>query len=241
MLTRIGSVALGLLVLGGCASRAPELPPPVDLARPGALFQDCAECPLMVTLPIGEVTIGSPPGVPEALGLDAERSARERPQRSIAVATRIAMAQTEVTVAQFAAFVAATGRQMTPGCWHFVGTEWRFDASRSWMEPGGEISDSHPVLCVNKDDAQAYAIWLSGKTGSATACRAKRSGSSRPAAARKRHGIGATTSGNSARSPMRATKRRRARSAGKANASNMPVCRTGAPFPAMTVTLPSRR
>lgn len=165
MLIRFCLVILGVSLLAGCAGRVSEWPPPVDLTRPGALFQDCAECPLMVTFPVGEATLGSPPGEPESLGLDAERSARERPQRTLEIVKRIAMAQTEITVAQFEVFVDATDRRMTPGCWHFLGSEWAFDAARSWMDPGVETSPSHPALCLNKDDAQAYAIWLSGKTG----------------------------------------------------------------------------
>jgi formylglycine-generating enzyme required for sulfatase activity len=119
----------------------------------------------MVVLPTGEVILGSPAAETAKLGLDAARSTRERPQRMVKIAQKIAMAQTEVTVAQFQAFVEATARRMTPGCWYFVGTEWKFDAARSWIDPGVETSPSHPVLCVNKDDAQAYAVWLSGKTG----------------------------------------------------------------------------
>ena len=36
---------------------------------------------------------------------------------------------------------------------------------RSFRNPGFAQDDSHPVVCVNWDDAKAYAKWLSGKTG----------------------------------------------------------------------------
>jgi formylglycine-generating enzyme required for sulfatase activity len=35
----------------------------------------------------------------------------------------------------------------------------------SWRDPGFGQDDSHPVVCVNWEDAKAYAKWLSQKTG----------------------------------------------------------------------------
>jgi formylglycine-generating enzyme required for sulfatase activity len=38
-------------------------------------------------------------------------------------------------------------------------------SARSWRSPGFYQDDRHPVVCVNWDDAKAYAAWLSEKTG----------------------------------------------------------------------------
>lgn len=36
---------------------------------------------------------------------------------------------------------------------------------RSWSNPSFAQTESHPVVCVNHQDAQAYAAWLSERTG----------------------------------------------------------------------------
>ena len=38
-------------------------------------------------------------------------------------------------------------------------------ADKSWRAPGFAQDDRHPVVCVNWNDAKAYAEWLSSKTG----------------------------------------------------------------------------
>ena len=37
--------------------------------------------------------------------------------------------------------------------------DWQDRKVRSWRNPGFEQTDSHPVVCVNWDDAKAYAAW----------------------------------------------------------------------------------
>jgi formylglycine-generating enzyme required for sulfatase activity len=39
------------------------------------------------------------------------------------------------------------------------------DHNRSWRDPGYAQANSHPVVCVSLDDAEAYANWLVKKTG----------------------------------------------------------------------------
>jgi len=88
--------------------------------------------------------------------------------------------RTEVSQAQFAAFVAATGyvteAERTGGGAVFqVPTQaqlseqsmpwWRFVAGASWRQPGGPdqakpVSGNQPVALVTLEDAQAYAHWL---------------------------------------------------------------------------------
>ncbi|WP_370538375.1 SUMF1/EgtB/PvdO family nonheme iron enzyme [Ideonella sp.] len=124
----------------------------------------------MVALPAGRFQFGSTKGYPD------ERPASAAPVRMAG----FWIDQTEVTVAQFAAFVAATGYvteaerqgggvvfsvptpeqlQQRPLAW------WQFVAGADWRHPGGPGSDQAgrdalPVSFVTQADALAYAHWL---------------------------------------------------------------------------------
>lgn len=111
---------------------------------------DCADCPDMVALPGGRVVMGS-----DAAG--------ETPRTQVAIQP-FAMAKTEVTRGAYARFVAETGRAAKPGCWVWA-IIWLYDGARDWRDPGIPQTDDHPVVCVSWSDAQAYADWLSAKSG----------------------------------------------------------------------------
>jgi formylglycine-generating enzyme required for sulfatase activity len=70
----------------------------------------------------------------------------------------------EVTRGQYRAFAEATGRT-SDGCFVWRGAGFEQDPARDWRNPGYAQDDSHPVVCVSWDDANAYARWLSDKTG----------------------------------------------------------------------------
>ena len=140
------------------------MPPPVSVDSAAlAPFQDCADCPKMVKLPSGRFEMGSAylsPGWHES----------ETPLRWVGVAT-FAIGRTEVTRGQYAAFVRET--QYAPagnGCNVPINAPQdalRFElaAERGWADPGFTQTDAHPVVCVNRADMQAYASWISQKTG----------------------------------------------------------------------------
>ena len=71
----------------------------------------------------------------------------------------------EVTRGQYAAFVGETGRAVGDECWTYESGEWEERSVRSWRSPGYVQQDTHPVVCVNHEEAKAYARWLSGETG----------------------------------------------------------------------------
>ena len=137
---------------------APD-PPPVDATAPGSEFRDCPTCPEMVVVPAGEFLMGSD-------RRDDESYDFERPRHRVTL-DGFALGVHEVTRDEYEAFVAATGRGSGDGCRAFdadeVGWEWRSEAS--WRSPGYPQAGDHPVVCVNWEDAQAYARWLSAETG----------------------------------------------------------------------------
>jgi formylglycine-generating enzyme required for sulfatase activity len=124
-------------------------------------FSDCRDCPPMVIIPGGTFTMGSPPTEPE-------RRRFEGPQPDVTVAT-FAIGETEVTRAQYAAFVKDTKRTATEGCFTYGFSGFRddtaIDMKASWRNPGFEQTPEHPVVCISWEDARDYAAWLARKTG----------------------------------------------------------------------------
>ena len=118
--------------------------------------------PDMLRIPGGSFQMGSTEGE------DAEKPVRRVSVRAFE------LARTEVTRGQFRAFVDATGYRTDAeknagdkqGCYAYRGgNEFDWKAGSSWRDPGFEQSDSHPVVCVSWNDAEAYIDWLNGETG----------------------------------------------------------------------------
>ena len=70
-----------------------------------------------------------------------------------------------VTKGEFAKFVSETGYDAGNSCYVWDGSKWDNRSGSNWRNPGFAQDDSHPATCVNWNDAQAYAAWLSKKTG----------------------------------------------------------------------------
>ncbi|GAB3385607.1 SUMF1/EgtB/PvdO family nonheme iron enzyme [Lysobacter fragariae] len=140
------------------------------LFRPGQVFTDAmpggGRGPQLVVVPHGAFSMGAPPE-------EADSTEAERPQRNIRFDRGIAMARTEITVAQFRRFVQATryrARSTRRGyssiyderSGNFVragNVDWQSD----YM--GRPAADDMPVLHVSVGDANRYAQWLSEQTG----------------------------------------------------------------------------
>lgn len=136
-----------------------------SLAETPRTLRDCADCPELVEIPAGEFLMGAQIDEPRRLGLPEFWATREQPTHRVAVRKKFALGKYELTRAEFARFVADSGYSPAPGCWHFVGTEWLLDESRSWRDAKIGETDEHPVTCINWHDATAYLEWLSEKTG----------------------------------------------------------------------------
>ncbi len=87
------------------------------------------------------------------------------------------MMQHEVTVAEFKAFIAATGYQTDAdkrtddyGSYIWTGTKWEKKDNVNWTcdvkgNPRPSSEYNHPVIHISWNDATAYAKWLSEQTG----------------------------------------------------------------------------
>jgi formylglycine-generating enzyme required for sulfatase activity len=128
------------------------------VAPPLSVFKDCDVCPEMIVLPAGTFQMGSAPG-------EKGRDSDEGPQRPVTFARPFAVSRYEVTRGEYAQFVDATGRG-DKGCWAWAGSEWKNIEDADWRSPPNlsqTIRD--PVVCVNWEDARAYAAWLREKSG----------------------------------------------------------------------------
>ncbi len=112
----------------------------------------------LVYLGPGRFDMGSPPSEPF-------RGPAE-PRHSVELTRAFWMGRVEVTRGSFATFVEATGHVSDAekqGWSHGLDAagRWRRLEGLSWRDPGFHQSDSHPVVCVSHDDAEAFCRWLS--------------------------------------------------------------------------------
>ena len=139
MRVSVGAVTLSLLFVAlapPCVAQHARATRPAPL-KPGDTFADCKDgCPSMVVVPAGAFAMGS------------SRYAREQPQHTVAFRRPFAVGRFDVTFEDWAA-CARDG-----GC-----------ASNPSPPDEGWGRGRHPVINVSWRDAQAYAAWLSQKTG----------------------------------------------------------------------------
>ena len=108
--------------------------------QPGQAFSDCAECPEVVVVPVGEFVMGSPSG-------EVYRQSYEGPQHLVRIVRPFAVGLYEVTFAEWDTCVAGGG------CGGY------------WPPDGGYGREQHPVRAVSWEDAQTYVDWLSERAG----------------------------------------------------------------------------
>jgi formylglycine-generating enzyme required for sulfatase activity/uncharacterized caspase-like protein len=130
--------------------------------RPKDTFKECSTCPEMVVVPNGSFTMGSPEGEPNKL-----LNSAESPQHEVTISKPFAVGRYAITRGEFATFVRETNHAAGDKCRTYEDGKWEKQeerAGRSFRNPGFAQDDQHPVVCVNWDDAKAFATWLSHKT-----------------------------------------------------------------------------
>ncbi|MEO6689656.1 MAG: SUMF1/EgtB/PvdO family nonheme iron enzyme, partial [Dokdonella sp.] len=115
-----------------------------DLARPVALLRAGG-------------TFREPNG-PTVAVMTAGRAAAAHVDHAFAIQT------TDVTRGAYAHFATASGRAAST-CHESQSLLARLPRGLNWRAPGFSQSDDHPVVCVSWNDANAYARWLSKRTG----------------------------------------------------------------------------
>jgi len=143
---------------------APVTIPPPELVGTnypaGTRIRDCADdalCPWLRVLPPGFFRMGSPKS-------EAMRFENEGPQHTVTITSAFAVMETEVTRAQYARFVTDTNRRSKERCDDGSAGRGKLDKPKNWQSPGFAQTDAHPAVCVDWDDAIAFAAWWSGKT-----------------------------------------------------------------------------
>ncbi len=127
------------------------------LPKAGTLFRDCPNCPEMVVIPTGSFMMGSP-------DTEVGHMSDEAPEHQVNVRA-FALGKTEITRGQFAEFVKKTKYNTGKQCWTLEGGKFEQRDNRNWRDLGYLQDNKHPVVCINWNDAKAYAEWLSRKTG----------------------------------------------------------------------------
>ena len=125
--------------------------------------------PNMLPIPAGQFMMGCSHGWDDIAGGCREN---EYPAHTVAIKS-FELAQHETTVGQYRRFVDDTAYQTIAegdrGCAitdpDSPSPRWIMDKAASWRSPGFEQDDTHPAVCLARDDAKAYIKWLNKKTG----------------------------------------------------------------------------
>ena len=122
--------------------------------KAGKVEQDCDVCPEVVNIGPGTALIGSPLTV-------ISGGAQSGPASQATFTEMFAIGKYEVTLAEYQAFVTATGHKSSPTC-SIAGTR---RMGVTYSDPGFPQSERQPVVCVSWLDAKSYTDWLTAQSG----------------------------------------------------------------------------
>ncbi|RBH55289.1 MULTISPECIES: formylglycine-generating enzyme family protein [Pseudomonas] len=118
---------------------------------PGKVFKDCKDCPEMVVLPAGTFTMGTPED-------EVGREADEGPMHPVTFKRAFAVSRFQVLSGEWKAYIRDTGYKMPDG-------DTRPGRECLAGQPRYPQGDRQPAVCMDAHEAQAYADWLSKRTG----------------------------------------------------------------------------
>jgi formylglycine-generating enzyme required for sulfatase activity len=117
-------------------------------------FKECAECPVMLGIPGGAFTMGSPANEPG-------RFDTEGPQHDVTV-NAFALGKYNVTTEEFLLFLKETGYRPEP-CNPILNLAWRSPGGGLAYPPFVGQPARWPAACLDWADAQAYVAWVNAK------------------------------------------------------------------------------
>ncbi len=117
-------------------------------------FKECPECPVMLGIPGGAFTMGSPANEPG-------RFDTEGPQHDVTVKA-FALGKYNVTTEEFLLFLKETGYRPEP-CNPILNLAWRSPGGGLAYPPFVGQPARWPAACLDWADAQAYVAWVNAK------------------------------------------------------------------------------
>jgi len=122
-----------------------------EAIKPGSVFKDCPHCPEMVVLPAGSYLMGTPED-------EVGREYDEGPQHTVTFAKPFAVGRFPVTAGELDAYIRETGVKIADG-------DTRPGRFCKASKPTYKQGPRQPAVCISWFDADAYAQWLTKKTG----------------------------------------------------------------------------
>ncbi|MDQ7781457.1 MAG: SUMF1/EgtB/PvdO family nonheme iron enzyme [Desulfomonilaceae bacterium] len=129
----------------------------------------------MVVIPAGSFTMGTSRAeqrrVQNVWNIPEDLVNREGPAHSVRINRRFLIGKYQVTAGEFKKFVEDTGYRTVAEVqgwgWVYDKTKkhWVKQSGASWVNPGYEVWEDHPVTVVCEADAKAFCTWLSRKDG----------------------------------------------------------------------------
>ena len=113
--------------------------------KPKDTFQECTKCPVVMVVPAGNFTMGSPAS-------ELGRSKDEGQQHKVTIAKQFGIGQYELTFDQWDSCVE------DGGCHGYAPSD------------AGWGRGLHPVINVSRDEASGYVAWLAKNSASHTGC-----------------------------------------------------------------------